>query len=120
MSAAGRLIALGMCVAENDSGDGTSTSVTLPNPPRRWSVYFRMPGLLVFAFFATLLVLRLARPPGRCLPGGIALMGFGVWLLLDATSHSTLAGSLEQPPHLFVLMLGLWCVIKGALRMAER
>jgi len=47
-------------------------------------------------------------------------MGFGVWLLLDATKHSRFAGSLVEPPQLFVLLLGLWCVVKGALRMAER
>jgi hypothetical protein len=79
-----------------------------------------MPGLLIFAFFATLLVLRLTRAPGSALSGGIVLMGFGIWLLLDATKHSRFAGSLVEPPQLFVLLLGLWCVVKGALRMAER
>jgi hypothetical protein len=79
-----------------------------------------VPGVLIFAFFATLLVLRLTRAPGASLSGGIALMGFGVWLLLDATKHSRFAGSIVEPPQVFVLMLGLWCVIKGALRMAER
>jgi hypothetical protein len=79
-----------------------------------------MPGLLIFAFFATLLVLRLTRAPGACLPGGIVLLGFGIWLLLDATKHTSYGGSLVEPPQLFVLLLGLWCVIKGALRMAER
>jgi hypothetical protein len=47
-------------------------------------------------------------------------MGFGIWLLLDATKHSRFSGSLVEPPQLFVLLLGLWCVVKGALRMAER
>jgi multisubunit Na+/H+ antiporter MnhB subunit len=79
-----------------------------------------VPGLLIVAFFATLLVLRLTRAPGGSLTGGIVLMGFGVWLLLDATKHSRFAGSLVEPPQVFVLMLGLWCVVKGALRMAER
>jgi hypothetical protein len=80
-----------------------------------------MPGLLIFAFFATLLVLRLTRAPGSALSGGIVLMGFGIWLLLDATKHARFNGSLVEPPQLFVLLLGLWCVvIKGALRMAER
>ena len=79
-----------------------------------------MPGLLIFAFFATLLVLRLTRAPGSALSGGIVLMGFGIWLLLDATKHSRFSGSLVEPPQLFVLLLGLWCVVKGALRMAER
>ena len=79
-----------------------------------------MPGLLVFAFFATLIVLRATRAPGACLSGGIVLMGFGIWLLLDATKHTSASALLLEPPHFFVLLLGLWCVIKGALRMAER
>ena len=41
-------------------------------------------------------------------------MGFGIWLLLDATKHSRFSGSLVEPPQLFVLLLGLWCVVKGA------
>jgi hypothetical protein len=79
-----------------------------------------MPGLLIFAFFATLLVLRLTRAPGSALSGGIVLMGFGIWLLLDATKHSRFNGSLVEPPQLFVLLLGLWCVrIGGVLRITE-
>jgi hypothetical protein len=79
-----------------------------------------MPGLLIFAFFATLLVLRLTRAPGACISGGLVLMGFGVWLLMDVTIHARGGGALLEPPQLFVLMLGLWCVIKGALRFSER
>ena len=79
-----------------------------------------MPGLLIFAFFATLLVLRLTRAPGSALSGGIVLMGFGIWLLLDATKHARFDGSLVEPPQVFILFLGLWCVVKGGLRLADR
>jgi len=78
-----------------------------------------MPGLLIFAFFATLLFLRLTRATGAGIPGGVVLMGFGVWLLLDATRHARFAGSLLDSPQLFVLLLGIWCVVKGALRASS-
>jgi hypothetical protein len=47
-------------------------------------------------------------------------MGFGIWLLLDATKHARFDGSLVEPPQVFILFLGLWCVVKGALRLADR
>ena len=37
-----------------------------------------MPGMLFFAFFATLLILRLTNPPGNSLTRGIVLIAFGV------------------------------------------
>jgi hypothetical protein len=78
-----------------------------------------MPGLLFFAFVATLVVLRLTRPPGGALTSGVMLIGFGVWLLWSAVRREHYGFDVYGPPHFAVLLLGLWLVVKGALRASS-
>jgi len=86
------------------------------NAAAHTSVYSGMPGMLFLAFFATLVVLRLTRPPGGALTSGVVLIGFGVWLLWSAVRHEHYGFDVYGPSHFGVLLLGLWLVVKGALR----
>jgi hypothetical protein len=77
-----------------------------------------MPGMLIFAFVATLIILRVTHASGACLTGGIVLIGFGIWLVWNSVvgrPHDLLL----EGPHLFTLMLGVWLVVKGALRASS-
>ncbi len=78
-----------------------------------------MPGMLFFAFLATLLILRLTHAPGSSLTSGIVLMGFGVWVIWASVTHSHYGMYVYGPPHFFVLLFGLWLVVKGALRASS-
>ena len=75
--------------------------------------------MLLFAFFATLCVLRLTRPPGGSLTSGVILMMFGVWVVWGAVSHNRYGFHVYGPPEIFVLGFGLWMVVKGALRASS-
>ena len=77
-----------------------------------------MPGMLIFAFFATFFILRVTRATGASLAGGITLIAFGIWLVW----HSVVGHPgdiLLEGPHVFTLMLGVWMVVKGALRASS-
>jgi hypothetical protein len=78
-----------------------------------------MPGMLLFAFFATLFVLRLTRPPGGALTSGIILMMFGVWVVWGSVTGTHYGFHVYGPPQLFVVGFGLWLVVKGALRASS-
>ena len=76
-----------------------------------------MPGMLILAFFSVLIVLRATR--GGRMPGGILLMGFGVWMLwTGAVRHHDELYLLDSPPRIGILLLGTWLVVKGALRLS--
>jgi hypothetical protein len=76
-----------------------------------------MPGMLIFAFFATLVILRAARTPGGGRTSGIMLMGFGILLLwAGAVRHHDEFYPLDDMPRIASLLLGAWLVVKGALR----
>jgi hypothetical protein len=81
-------------------------------------VYAAMPGMLIVAFFATLIILRATRASGACVTGGIVLIGFGIWLVWTSVVGHPHGMSLEGP-HAFTLMLGIWLVVKGALRASS-
>ena len=78
-----------------------------------------MAGLLFFAFFATLLILRLTQPTGGALTSGIVLIAFGVWVIWSSVSHGHYGMYVYGPPHFFVLLFGVWMVVKGALRASS-
>jgi len=80
-----------------------------------------MAGMLFFAFFATLIILRLTNPPGNSLTSGIVLIAFGVWVIWGSVSHSHYGYGMYVygPPHFFVLLFGVWMVVKGALRASS-
>jgi len=78
-----------------------------------------MPGMLFFAFFATLVILRATRTPGARLPSGIMLMAFGAWMLWAGTvRHHNEFYLVDSVPRLATLLLGAWLVVKGALRFS--
>jgi hypothetical protein len=73
--------------------------------------------MLIFAFFATLVILRAARAPGAGLTSGIMLMGLGIWLLwAGAVRYHYEFCPLDGLPRITSLLLGAWLVVKGALR----
>jgi hypothetical protein len=77
-----------------------------------------MPGMLIFAFVATFFILRVTRATGASLAGGITLIAFGIWLVWSSVvGHPR--GFLLEGPHVFTLMLGVWLVVKGALRASS-
>jgi len=87
------------------------------NPVCSSFVYAAMPGMLIFAFFATLVILRAARAPGVGRTSGIMLMGLGILLLwAGAVRHRDEFYPLDDMPRIASLLLGAWLVVKGALR----
>jgi hypothetical protein len=71
----------------------------------------------ILAFFSILIVLRATRGGG--MTGGILLMGFGVWMLwAGAVRHHDELYVLYSPPRIGSLLLGMWLVVKGALRFS--
>ena len=82
-------------------------------------VYAAMPGMLIFAFFATMLILRATRAPGAGLTSGIVLMGFGVWIIwAGAIRHHEAVDAFDSMPRIAPLLFGTWLVVKGALRFS--
>lgn len=78
-----------------------------------------MPGMLLLAFFATLVILRGTRAPGARLPSGIVLMAFVIWMLwAGAVRRHTEFYLLDSMPRIASLLLGAWLVVKGALRFS--
>jgi hypothetical protein len=78
-----------------------------------------MDGWIVFAFFLTLILLgRLAVPEAR-LAGGILIMGAGIWLIWISAVHPSHVRTFVRPPDFVPLLLGVWLVVKGALRLAS-
>ena len=83
-----------------------------------------MPGMLIFAFFATLLVLRLTGGSGSRLTSGVILMAIGVWILWSVVTHRHgdvyfYGGPTLYIPHMAGLLIGVWLVVKGALRASS-
>jgi hypothetical protein len=76
-------------------------------------------GWLVFAFFLTLGVLRLIAVPEARLAGGILIMGAGIWLIWIAAVHPLDTAGFRHAPDIFPLVVGLWLVVRGALRFAS-
>ena len=77
-------------------------------------------GLLLFAFFAVLLSLKVDSRNGRASSGALAL-AFGVWLVWTAAVHRH-ALIMWHPiiaPRELLLLVGLWFIVKGALRVAS-
>jgi hypothetical protein len=74
-------------------------------------------GLLIVAFFAVLLALRINSSGGRALSGGLAL-AFGVWLVWSAAvyRHALIMWRPIIAPRELLLLVGLWFIVKGALR----
>ena len=79
-------------------------------------------GLLCFVFFATLLCLRGAHAAMARLVSGLIIMGIGIWLILVSVTGEHFAMFWPVTiymPSLVSLLLGLWLVVKGALRFAS-
>jgi hypothetical protein len=76
-------------------------------------------GLLFVAFFATLLILRLTDAPGSAATSGIVMIAFGSWVIWSSVTHHHYGMYVYGPPHFFVLLFGVWLVVKGALRAAS-
>ncbi len=76
-------------------------------------------GWIVIALFLTLIVLhRIAVPEAR-LAGGILIMGAGIWLIWISAVHPSDIPAFRHAPDIFPLLIGLWLVVKGALRFAS-
>jgi hypothetical protein len=76
-------------------------------------------GWIVFAFFLTLIVLRRFAVPEAGLAGGIVIMGVGIWLIWISAVHVSDMAAFRHAPNIFPLLVGVWLVVKGALRFAS-
>jgi hypothetical protein len=76
-----------------------------------------MAGWMLFALLVTLVVLRALGLPEAHLFRGAAAMGIGVWLIWIAAvpAHS----AFRHMPDMLLLLVGMWLVVKGALRFAS-
>jgi len=61
---------------------------------------------------------RIAVPEAR-LAGGILIMGAGIWLIWISAVHPSDIPVFRHAPDIFPLLIGLWLVVKGALRFAS-
>jgi hypothetical protein len=77
------------------------------------------PWLLFFGFFAALFARRAAAAPEADLVRGVLTMGVGVWMLWAALApgHAVFIAYAPPTPRLFSLVVGVWFVVKGALRL---
>ncbi len=76
-------------------------------------------GWIVFAFFLTWVVLRRIAVPEARLAGGILIMGAGMWLIWISAVHPSDIPAFRHAPDIFPLLIGLWLVVKGALRASS-
>jgi len=100
---------------------GCVGEVVRPNRTRAPSVYGDVisPGLLVVGFLAVLLALRAVGTPESDLVRGVLVMGVGVWLLWTtlAPGHAAFIVYAPPTPRIFSLLVGVWFVVRGALRL---
>ena len=77
-------------------------------------------SLLLFAFIAVLLALRVDSRNGRAVSGGLAL-AFGLWLVWTAAAyrHALIMWYPIIAPRELLLLVGLWFIVKGALRVTS-
>ena len=75
-----------------------------------------MAGWIVLAAFVTLILLRASAAPEARIASGAASMGFGIWMIVEATRPHVLA--IHYVPDVFLLVFGLALVVRGALRFA--
>ena len=73
--------------------------------------------MIILACFAALLALRIAGGPETRLASGALVMALGIWLLLGATGVSFVHG-IYFAPRFIGLLVGVWFVVKGALRLS--
>ena len=78
-----------------------------------------MAGWIVFAFFLTLIVLRRIAVPEARLTGGVLIMGAGIWLIWMVAAHPSHWSTVHSPDIIFPLLVGVWLIVKGALRFAS-
>jgi len=79
-----------------------------------------MDGWIVFALVLAVIVLRRLAVPEARLGGGVLIMGAGIWLIWTVAVHSSHWSTLHHSPDIiFPLLVGVWLVVRGALRFAS-
>jgi hypothetical protein len=73
--------------------------------------------MLFLACFVALFALRISGAPEARLVSGALVMALGIWLLLGVTGVSFVHG-IYFAPRFLGLIVGVWFVVKGALRLA--
>ena len=78
-----------------------------------------MEGWIVFALIVAWILLRRLAVPEARMGGGILIMGAGIWLIYAVAAHPSHWSSVHSPDIVFPLLIGLWMIVKGALRFAS-
>lgn len=73
--------------------------------------------MVLLALFAALIALRISCVPEARFVCGALVMAFGIWFLLGATGVDFVHAPFVAP-RLLGMLLGVWLVVKGALRLS--